>query len=229
MDAIFQPVLPSKFATQLLKKLPSKGNMSTLGKVSSIYVPTLHMAKGIFRKQPQRYFRNSACAFLGIVFCNYVNFQTVSNMLIFGAPTFFKHIQDISICFFVFSWAYPRMCDMCLAQQGKYCDPAMHYKNFNPNTMAWPLTCISNNMYHAMPGELSPWRVVPGWSLDSTSFDFMHNVFLGTGRDLVESSLYVLIRQGVYSHLPSNDMDYILAFLQEEMRHDCSACGFFGA
>lgn len=92
----------------------------------------------------------------------------------------------------------------------------------------WPLTMVTNDMYHNMPGVLSPWRHLPGWTLESTSFDFMRNLFLGTGRDLVASAIKVLIRQGIYSHVPATDMDSILAFLQEEMICDCSKWGCFG-
>ena len=120
------------------------------------------------------------------------------------------------------------MCDSCLAESGTKCDPSMHYKNITPGA-AWPLTMVSNDMYHQMPGVLSPWRHLPGWTLESTSFDFMHNLFLGTGRDLVASAFKVMIRHGVYSHVPATDMDSILAFLQEEMISDCSKWGCFGA
>lgn len=121
-----------------------------------------------------------------------------------------------------------RMCDMCLAESGSKCDPSMHYKNFGPDS-AWPLSFVDSSMYTKMPGTLSVWRVVPGWSLESTGFDFMHNLYLGTGRDLVGSTFKILIRQGVYSHLPSADMDYVLAFLQEEMINDCKRYGCFGS
>ena len=103
----------------------------------------------------------------------------------------------------------------------------MNFKNFG-HDKSWPLTRISHRMYVAMPGELSPWRVVPGWSLESSTFDFMHNLYLGSGRDLLASTFKVLIQRGVYSHLPFLEMDSILAFLQEEMIRDCSMLGFLG-
>ena len=80
----------------------------------------------------------------------------------------------------------------------------------------------------AMPGQLSPWSAVPGWTLESTTFDFMHNLYLGTGRDLIGSTFKILIRRGAYSHLPFTDMDSILAFLQEEMVNECSQSGPLG-
>eukprot|EP00435_Cladocopium_sp_Y103_P011382 s2437_g3.t1 len=118
------------------------------------------------------------------------------------------------------------MCDSCLAQSGTKCDPRMHYKNFG-DSKAWPLTAISHKMYMAMPGQLSPWSVVPGWTLESTTFDFMHNLYLGTGRDLIGSTFKTLIRRGAYSHLPFTDMDSILGFLQEEMVNDCAQSGLY--
>lgn len=138
------------------------------------------------------------------------------------------HHQGIHIRMFLpLLLNFLRMCDSCLAESGTKCDPSMHYKNFTPGA-AWPLTMVTNDMYHNMPGVLSPWRHLPGWTLESTSFDFMHNLFLGTGRDLVASAIKVLIRQGIYSHVPATDMDSILAFLQEEMICDCSKWGCFG-
>ena len=120
-----------------------------------------------------------------------------------------------------------RICDCCLAENGAHVDQSMNFKNFGPDK-AWPLTRINHRMYVAMPGELSPWRVVPGWSLESNTFDFMHNLYLGSGRDLLASTFKALIQRGVYSHLPETDMDSILAFLQEEMIRDCSMLGFLG-
>ena len=119
------------------------------------------------------------------------------------------------------------MCDSCLAESGTKCDHRMHYKNFG-NSKAWPLTAVSHKMYMAMPGQLSPWSGVPGWTLESTTFDFMHNLYLGTGRDLIGSTFKILLRRGAYSHLPFTDTDSILAFLQEEMVNDCAQSGPLG-
>lgn len=63
------------------------------------------------------------------------------------------------------------------ACSGTKCDKRMHYKNFGPGK-AWDHTLINHSMYLSMPGELSPWSTVPGWSLESTTFDFMHNLYL---------------------------------------------------
>lgn len=118
------------------------------------------------------------------------------------------------------------MCDSCLACSGTKCDERMHYKNFGPGK-AWDHTLINHSMYLSMPGELSPWSTVPGWSLESTTFDFMHNLYLGTGRDLVGSTFKCLIWRGAYSHLPMTDMNSILAVMQEEMVHECRQCGLY--
>ena len=120
-----------------------------------------------------------------------------------------------------------RMCDSCRACSGTKCDERMHYKNFGPGK-AWDHTLINHSMYLSMPGELSPWSTVPGWTLESTAFDFMHNLYLGTGRDLVGSTFKCLIWRGAYSHVPMTDMNSILAFMQEEMVHECRQCGPHG-
>lgn len=121
----------------------------------------------------------------------------------------------------------PRICDSCLASSTTKCDQRMHFKNFGPS-QAWSLTEISHEQYLAMPGQISVWRSVPGWTLESCVFDWMHNVYLGHGRDLVGSTLKVLIEKSVYDHLRLESVDAILAYIQEEMVTDCSRFGFLG-
>ena len=53
-------------------------------------------------------------------------------------------------------------------------------------------------------------------------FDWMHNVYLGHGRDLVASALKVLIKQSVYDSLQLETMDEILAWIQQRMIKQCS-------
>lgn len=119
------------------------------------------------------------------------------------------------------------MCDSCLAQNTTKCDESMHFKNVGPSA-AWPLTLVDHSKYLAMPGQLSPWRTVPGWTLESCVFDFMHNCYLGTARDLIGSGLRCLIYRGIYDHLGFHQLDDILAHIQVEMIDDCSKAGFLG-
>lgn len=117
------------------------------------------------------------------------------------------------------------MCDLCLASSRRKCDERMHFKNFGPSK-AWPLTSISHQAYLAMPGPHSVWKCIPGWTLETCAFDFMHNVYLGHGRDLVGSSLKALIQRSVYDHVEYGNLDELLAYIQQEMIKDCSDCGF---
>ena len=60
-----------------------------------------------------------------------------------------------------------RMCDRCLARQGKGAPLAMHYKNFSDNK-AWPLTILSHEGYlHFDQFSLTPWLVVPGFKMEN--------------------------------------------------------------
>ena len=119
-----------------------------------------------------------------------------------------------------------RMCDHCLANK-THSDTLMYYKNFS-SSAAWPCTSITSEMYLQMGRQISCWQVVPGWSLTSSGFDLMHNLFLGTARDLLASSIKVLIQRNVYSHVPTTEPDALLGFLQEEMIQECSLHGPLG-
>ena len=90
------------------------------------------------------------------------------------------------------------------------------------------MTEISQEQYLAMPGPISVWKSVPGWTLESCVYDWMHNVYLGHGRDLVGSTLKVLIEKSIYGHVRLGSVDATLAYIQEEMVVDCSRFGLLG-
>ena len=117
------------------------------------------------------------------------------------------------------------MCDRCLvqnAQKGKHVAPAMDYKNFS-HSRAWDLTLITHEGYLELDqGRLSPWLAVEGFKIESMSWDLLHNVYLGTGRDLVGSGLKVLIQSGCYAGLGTDDVDEILAHIHSCVRRACS-------
>ena len=99
-----------------------------------------------------------------------------------------------------------RMCDSCLASQGKHCDNSMNYKNFF--CRGWEYTSIDHEMYLALEQKPSDWTILPGWRLETMMFDFMHNVFLGTGRDLLASCIHCMLRNQWFQSLDDvqNDM-----------------------
>ena len=116
-----------------------------------------------------------------------------------------------------------RICDSCLAMDGKGAPDAMNYRNLG-TTAGWPLTCITHQMYLNMDSNsLSPWISVPGWKLETVSWDLMHNLFLGTGRDLVASSIRALIDCGVFG---DGELDDILDIIHLEMHRTCAEHGF---
>ena len=62
---------------------------------------------------------------------------------------------------------------------------------------AWPLTAIDHEMHMQMDTP-SPWSVVEGFNFETLSYDWLHNVYLGIGRDLVASGILVLIEHNVF-------------------------------
>lgn len=98
----------------------------------------------------------------------------------------------------------------------------MNYRNLG-TTAAWPLTCITHQMYLDMDSNsLSPWISVPGWKLETVAWDLMHNLYLGTGRDLVASSIRAMIDCGVFG---DGELDDILDTVHFEMHKTCAEHG----
>ncbi|CAK9067307.1 unnamed protein product [Durusdinium trenchii] len=91
----------------------------------------------------------------------------------------------------------------------------------------WSMKCCSSGIaYMALELVPSPWTAVPGFRLETIAWDLLHNVFLGTGRDLVASAIRVLIREGIYDHVGSSELDVILSAVHEEIRTTCKQNGF---
>ncbi len=113
-----------------------------------------------------------------------------------------------------------------MAQTGKYCLDALNYKNFGRNA-AWPMTQISHETYLNLDAQnLSPWTIVDGWKIETVGFDLLHNLFLGTARDLIASGIQTLILNGVYHQLAGQDLDTILDYIHREMHQSCAEHGF---
>lgn len=114
------------------------------------------------------------------------------------------------------------MCDSCLAQDGKHVAGEFNYRNFGESA-AWPLTKIDHATYvHLDVGSLSPWAKVDGWRLETTSWDLMHLLFLGTARDIVASSIRCMIDCGAYA---AGNIDDTLDDIHREMHATCAAHG----
>lgn len=74
----------------------------------------------------------------------------------------------------------------------------------------------------------SEWRVVPGWKLETVAYDWMHNVFVGTARDLVASTIRTLIRHKCYEHV-SDNVETVLDHIHREILSDTKAQGLLGS
>ena len=124
--------------------------------------------------------------------------------------------------------AHPRFCDRCLAMQGTRCRPELDYRNVT-NSSAWHLTAINHQAYMQFDADsLSHWVSMPGFNFLAITFDWMHNVYLGTGRDLCASGIIVLIDKGLVGGLDGLDMDEALTRVHRRMRDVCRQHGFLG-
>lgn len=113
------------------------------------------------------------------------------------------------------------MCDRCLAQQGKDATEPMYYKNFG-DYKAWHLTAIHHDGYLNLDASsLTPWLAMEGFKTETVSYDLLHNIFLGTARDLIASGLKTLIMQGCYNFTGLTDLDAILSYVDAKIRKTC--------
>ena len=103
----------------------------------------------------------------------------------------------------------------------------MNYRNFGSDA-AWPLTGIDHQTYlHMDSANISPWSLIEGWEIETVSFDLLHNLFLGTARDIIGSGVRTLIHRGIYSHVGSDDLDLILDAVHREMHKRVLRTGAF--
>lgn len=79
----------------------------------------------------------------------------------------------------------------------KRANPAMNFKNMARDA-PYRLTNINHATYLATASQVSPWSAIPGWELESTVFDVMHNLFLGSGRDFLGSAIRLLLEHGAF-------------------------------
>lgn len=117
----------------------------------------------------------------------------------------------------------PRLCDSCLAAVGKGVAESMSARNFGPGA-AWPMTRLTHEAYlDREANRLSPFTSITGWKLETCAWDWMHNVYLGCGRDLFAGALRVLIAKNVWP--VSDEWDTILHTVHMEMHETCAKHG----
>ena len=124
------------------------------------------------------------------------------------------------------SWSewclFLRMCDRCLACQGKGAPDPMNYKNFS-SRKAYDLTTINHDGYvHLDSSSLTPWLSVAGFNMETMMWDVLHNLYLGTARDFIASALKTLVLHGCYNFLGETDMDTVLSYVDARIRKTCS-------
>lgn len=120
-----------------------------------------------------------------------------------------------------------QLCDHCLAEQHTGTTAEFHYTNLDKHA-PYSLTQLSHQLYLALDSHsLSPWRAVPGWTLESCGWDLLHNIYLGVGRDLFASVLRALFLEGWYQDY-GNTEEEVLRAITIEMRQCCKERGRFG-
>lgn len=102
----------------------------------------------------------------------------------------------------------------------------MSARNFGLGA-AWPMTRLTHEAYlDREANRLSPFTSITGWKLETCAWDWMHNVYLGCGRDLFAGALRVLIAKDVWP--VSDDWDMILHTVHMEMHETCGKHGPLG-
>ena len=120
-----------------------------------------------------------------------------------------------------------QLCDQCMAEQFKGTSRHLHYTNMAEDA-GYSMSKISHNLYLNMDASnLSPWRNVRGWRLETCSWDLLHNVYLGVGRDFFASVLRILFIQGHFRDF-GNDESVVLKKITLEMRQCYREHGLFG-
>ena len=102
----------------------------------------------------------------------------------------------------------------------------MNYKNMAANA-PYRLSHVNHETYAAIATEVSPWSSVPGWRLENNVFDFMHNCFLGTGKDFVASAIRLLLERGAFDGFEcERSSDLMFAKITMEIQDTYKQHGF---
>ena len=87
---------------------------------------------------------------------------------------------------------------------------------------------MDNSAYEARTRTISPYKAAAGFRLETVMHDYLHNIFLGTGRDMLASGIRVLLLKGVYDRPGVSDVDEKLSLLHAEMQETCRTNGLLG-
>ena len=102
----------------------------------------------------------------------------------------------------------------------------MNYKNMAANA-PYRLSHLNHETYAAIAAEVSPWSSIPGWRLENNVFDFMHNSFLGTGKDFVASAIRLLLERGAFDGFQcERSSDLMFARITMEIQDTYKQHGF---
>ena len=112
----------------------------------------------------------------------------------------------VSMNHFSRNYSCTLVCEACLACQGHVHAPlSLLYADFGSNAM-WRNTVGTHETYMSETAahDLSCWSEVPGWRIELAWRDWMHNDYLGAGRDHLGSLAIDLLRHGRLGHGPAD-------------------------
>ena len=113
-----------------------------------------------------------------------------------------------------------KCCDRCMAIQPM--DSTQHpmtYKN-TARDAPYAATCKDHDEYLRTARQQSPWCAVPGFQIETASFDMMHLVYLGIAKNHVPSCLKILKLYGYHYDAGESD-EMFLKRVSIEMKQDC--------
>lgn len=123
------------------------------------------------------------------------------------------------------SYSHCKVCETCFAEKpNKHGDPLLTFKNFFPGS-AHSMTELTHNEYISCADELSPWNSMPGFHVKGVFRDPMHNIYLGTSKELVASAL------GYWNHkqyLVGPNLAERLRIVSAKQKQFCTDAGLKG-
>ena len=141
-----------------------------------------------------------------------------------GAFVFWKGDRKMRKECHLFSryWQTTQMCELCLANLGyKRSVPELTCGDLSDRARWWD-TETSDRAYLLTEPRLSPWTVVPGWSLHQNAEDLMHDYHEGIGRDLCAALIVVALEE---CRLGEGSPDECLGRLYTEAKAWCITSG----
>ena len=116
------------------------------------------------------------------------------------------------------------ICELCMSP-----NPPLWFLNYKPDC-PWYMTYLSDATYRLTSTTVSPWTAMPGRSLRSCFWDWMHCVYLGIAKDLISNLLADFNDVGALGEGTLDETETILPKyaegVQETKESKLSRCNF---